>query len=41
MGGKFKHEIPLKPEATPFKKKQRNYNPIVEGTIFKETEKML
>lgn len=40
MGGKFKHEISLKSDATPFRQKQRNYNLIVEE-IFKEIDKML
>lgn len=41
VDGKFKHEIPLKPGATPFIQKQRNYKPIVEGEIFREIDKML
>lgn len=41
MHGKFKHEIPLKSEATPLRQKKRNYNPTVEGEIFKEIDKML
>ena len=41
MGGKFKHEIHLKPKGTTFKNKKWNYNPIVEGKIFKEIEKIL
>lgn len=41
MDGKFKHTIPLKPGATPVRQKQRNYNHLVEGAIFKEIDKML
>ena len=38
---KFVHHIPLKPGATTFKQKLRNYNPKVSKAIFKEVEKML
>jgi hypothetical protein len=41
MSGKFNHEIPLKPNAKPFREKKRNCNYIVEGEIFKEIDKML
>ena len=41
MSGKFNHEIPLKPNATPFREKKRNCNNIVEGEIFKEIDRML
>lgn len=39
--GDFKHTIPLKPEAVPFRQKQRNYNPKVSDAIFREVHKML
>lgn len=41
MDGRFKHTIPLNLGVEPFKQKQRNYNPLVEGAIFKEIDKML
>ena len=41
MDGKLKHKIPLKIGATHFRQKQRNHNPIVEGEIFKDIDKML
>lgn len=39
--GKFKHEIPLKPNAMSFSQKIKNYNPRVASTIFREVDKML
>lgn len=39
--GEFVHHIPLKPRATTFRQKLRNYNPKVSEAIFREVEKML
>lgn len=39
--GEFVHHIPLKPGATTFRQKLRNYNPKVLEAIFREVEKML
>ena len=39
--GEFKHKIPVKPEASPFRKNQHIYNPMVSDAIFREVHKML
>lgn len=41
MNGEFKHHIPLKPNSSPFKQKQRQFNPKIADAIFAEVDKML
>ena len=41
MNGKFKHQISLKADSTPFRQKQRQFNPKVVDVIFNEVDKML
>lgn len=39
--GHFQHQILLKPGASPFRQKLRNFNPIMADAIAKEVEKIL
>ena len=39
--GEFKNKIHLKPDASPFRKKQCNYNPMVFDASFREVHKMM
>ena len=39
--GEYRNYIPLKPEATPFRKKLRNYNLKVSEVVLKEVENMI
>lgn len=39
--GRFQHQILLKPGISPFRKKLRNFNPMMVDAIFKEVDKIL